>query len=189
MVTLNEIREILTKAVIGKGRRKFDLSVMMPKTVGLVHQVLGTAMINHEVVAKKVANQVEVAGSCEVNVWYTYDGGKSTDITRLDLPYDGVIQLENGLREHLLDSDEIMAEEVVAPYATDVRISSGVIHVDVSLEVMAEVIGETKMRVAILGPVIEPITPEITFDPDDDLAEIDGLIEPNFLEATILPFD
>lgn len=187
---MNDIREIVTKAVIGKANRMFEVTSMMPETVGLVKRVLGTGMINHQMKATRSGNLIEISGSYEVHVWYTYeDELEKTEIIRLQVDYGDVVGLKNPLRENLLESDEIIVEEVIAPYATDVRIEAGIIHVDVVFEVVAEVIGETKMRVAILGPAVGPIIPEISFDPDDDLAEIDAAITPNFLEATILPFD
>lgn len=185
---MNNIREIVTKAVIGKGTRVFETGVAMPETAGLVDRVLGAVMMNHCVEARRSGNQIEISGSYEVHVWYAYDE-KKTDIVRTIVDYGDMIQLRHALREHLLDSDEITIDEVVAPYATDVWIEAGMIHVDVAFEVEAEVIGETKMRVAILGPVVESVKAEISFDPDDDLAEIDSAITPNFLEATIMPFD
>jgi len=189
-MVMNDIREIVTKAVIGKANRMFEVTSMMPETVGLVKRVLGTGMINHQMKATRSGNLIEISGSYEVHVWYTYeDELEKTEIIRLQVDYGDVVGLKNPLRENLLESDEIIVEEVIAPYATDVRIEAGIIHVDVVFEVVAEVIGETKMRVAILGPAVGPIIPEISFDPDDDLAEIDAAITPNFLEATILPFD
>ena len=186
---MNDIREIVTKAVIGKGNRVFDISVVMPETTGLVIRVLGAVMTNHCVTAKKSGDLIEISGSYEVHVWYTYDDDKQTEIVRTTVDYGDVIELRQPLRENLLDSDEIIAEEIVAPYATDVRIEEGMIHVDVAFEVAAEVIGETKMRVAILGPAAPTIKPEISYDPDDDLFEIDAAINPDFLEATIAPFE
>jgi len=187
---MNDIREIVTKAVIGKGNRIFEMTTMMPETAGLVKRVLGTAMINHRINAVKSGDLIEITGSYDIHVWYTYeDEEEKTAIVNLNVNYGDIIGLRNALRENLLETDEIVPEEVIAPYATDVRIESGIIHVDVVFEVAVEVIGETKMRVAILGPVTENVQPEISFDPDDDLAEIDAAITPNFLEATILPFD
>jgi len=189
---MNDIREIVTKAVIGKGNRVFETTSMMPEVIGLVKRVLGAAMINHQIKATRSGNLIEASGSYEIHVWYTYEDaseGEKTEIVRLNVDYDNVISLRNALRENLLESDEIIPEEVVAPHATDVRIEAGVIYVDVVFEIAVEVIGETKMRVAILGPATNSIQPEISFDPDDDLAEIDAAITPHFLEATILPFD
>jgi len=188
-LAMNDIREIVTKAVIGKGNRAFDINVKMPETTELVIRVLGAVMTNHRVNAEKSGDLIEISGSYEVHVWYTYDDDKQTDIVRTTVDYGDIIELHHPLRENLLDSDEITAEEMIAPYATDVRLEAGMIHVDVAFEVAAEVIGETKMRVAILGPVAPTIRPEISFDPDDDLAEIDAAITPDFLEATIEPFE
>ena len=186
---MNDIREIVTKAVIGKGHRVFELVVEMPETPELVIRVLGAIMTNHNVEAKKSGDLVEISGSYDVHVWYTYGNDKETEIVRATVDYGDIIELQDALRDRLLDSDEIIAEEIIAPYATDVRIEAGNIHVDVAFEVAAEVIGETKMRVAILGPAVQTFRPVLTFDPDDDLAEIDAAITPNFLEATIEPFD
>ena len=186
---MNDIREIVTKAVIGKGTRVFDIHVIMPEVAGLVIRVLGAVITNHKVNAQKSGDLIEISGSYEVHVWYTYDDDQQTDIVRTTVDYGDMIKLHQALRSHLLDSDEITAEEIVSPYATDVRIEAGMIHVDVAFEVAAEVIGETKMRVAILGPAGPTIKPEISFDPDDDLFEIDAAIEPDFLEATIAPFE
>jgi len=188
-LAVNDIREIVTKAVIGKGNRVFNTSVTMPETTGLVIRVLGAVMTNHCVNGEKSGDLVEISGSYEIHVWYTYDDDKQTDIVRMTVDYGDIVELYHPLRDNLLDSDEIIALEIVAPYATDVRIEAGMIHVDVAFEVAAEVIGETKMRVAILGPVAQAVRAEITFDPDDDLREIDAAITPDFLEATITPFE
>ena len=48
--------------------------------------------------------------------------------------------------------------------------------VEVEFEIVVEVIGETKMRVSILGPV------ENDCDTDDEEDEIDQQINPNFLK-------
>ena len=187
---MNNIREILTKAVIGQGRRIFNTTVKMPETPVLIGRVLGAVMTNHEVAAKKVGDEIEISGSYDVHVWYTYDDNKKTKIVRTTVEYGDVIGLNNPLRPNLLASDEVIAVEDVAPYATDVRVEQGVVKVDVTFEIMTEVIGETKMRVAILGPVSTTVTPEISYAPEDDyLSEIDSAINPNFLDATIVPFE
>jgi len=186
---MNEIREILTKAVIGKGSKLFEMTTLMPKTSGVINSILGTNVINHETTAKRIGDRIDISGSYDIHIWYAFNDNQETEIVRETVKYHDVITLQNALREKLLEGDDIIAEEVLPPYATDVRIVEGVIHVDIMFEVIAEVIGEMKMRVAILGPVVESITPEISFDPDDDLAEIDALIKPDFLDATILPFN
>ncbi|MCL2560567.1 MAG: outer spore coat protein CotE [Turicibacter sp.] len=192
---MNDIREIVTKAVIGKGRRTFDIPVRMPQVKGEIGRVLGAFITNHQLKATKSKDEVNVAGHYDVHVWYTNSDEIESDIVRLKVDYSERVELVDALRYHLLESDEIAVEALVAPFATDVGIEAGTITVDVSFEIGIEVIGETKMRVAILGPVIEQRSePKLTFEAnassdDDDLSEIDAALNPDFLEAIIEPFE
>ena len=186
---MSNIREILTKAVIGRGVRTFATEVKMPDSTVMVGRVLGAVATNHQVFTEKAGDQIEIYGSYDVHVWYTYDEDKKTKIVRTNVEYGDLIGLQHPLRENLLAGDVISAEEVVAPYATDVRLESNIIKVDITLEVAAEVIGETKMRVAILGPVEATNAPELAYPPQEDwLMEIDHAITPNFLDADFVEF-
>ena len=193
---MNEIREILTKAVIGKGSKKFEMPVRMPQTSDVPGRVLGAFITAHSVKAEKVQEKIEATGSYDVHVWYTDEQETHTNVVRLNVAYGDTVALSDALRTHFLESDELLAEEVVAPFATDVWIEAGVIVVDVAFELQVEVIGETKMRVAILGPVLEEAPPVLTFGTEedeaaqeDDLAEIDAALNPHFLDAIIEPFE
>jgi len=187
---MSNIREILTKAVIGQARRVFNTTVKLPETPVLVGRVLGAVMTNHQVAAKKVGDEIEISGGYDVHVWYTHDDDKKTKIIRTNVDYGDLIGLDNPLRDNLLASDEVTVEEIVAPYATDVRVETGIVKVDVAFEVATEVIGETKMRVAILGPAGSTVPQELPYTPADDyLSEIDAAITPDFLDATIVHFD
>lgn len=187
---MSNIREILTKAVIGQGRRVFNTTVKLPETPVLVVRVLGAVMTNHQVTAQKVGDEIEISGSYDVHVWYTFDEDRKTKIVRTNVAYGDLISLDNPLRDNLLESDEVIVLNTVAPYATDVRLESGIIKVDVAFEIATEVIGETKMRVAILGPVESTVIPEPSYPSEDDyLSELDTAINPNFLDAEIMNFE
>ena len=188
---MNEIREILTKAVIGKGQRSFELNVSLPQTAILPDRTLGAFITNHHMQVAKVGNDIELSGTYDLHCWYTHSGDTETNISKMTVEYGNRVELQNALREHLLETDDILCEEVVAPYATNVRVEEGFIVADVLFEVGVEVIGETKMRVAILGPVLEheralPVPPSLDFD---DLSEIDAAINEDFLDARIDPFE
>ena len=47
------------------------------------------------------------------------------------------------------DSDDIMARIVEHPTCTNAFIEDNVVHIDISLEILAEIIGETKMQVTV----------------------------------------
>ena len=188
---MNDIREIVTKAVIGKGSRKFEMPVRMPAVRGAVGRVLGAFITNHRMDAKRSDDLIEVKGVYDIHVWYTHALDAESDIVRFTVNYGDAIELIDPLRTNLLDTDEITAEELTAPFATDVWIDEGIIVVEISFEVGVEVIGETKMRVAILGPAIERPQPALTFEveSEDDLSDIDAQVTPDFLEAKIEPFE
>ena len=190
---MNDIREIVTKAVIGKGNRKFEMPIRMPEVNGTIGRALGAFITNHQMKAIKSGDMIEVVGQYDVHVWYTNEADTASDIVRLTVNYGDMIELTDALRNHLLESDEITSEELVAPYTTDVWLDAGIIVVEIAFEVGVEVIGETKMRVAILGPVVEveQVQPALTFEQeiDDDLSDIDAAITPDFLEAIIEPFE
>ena len=187
---MNDIREIVTKAVIGKGKRKFEMSVRMPQVSSPVGRVLGTFITNHRMDAKQSDDLIEVTGVCDLHVWYAHEHDAESEIVRLTVTYGDLIELTESLRPHLLETDEIAAEELIAPHPIDVWLDAGVVVVEMAFEVGVEVIGETKMRVAILGPVVERPQPTLTFESEaDDLSEIDQAITPHFLEAIIEPFE
>ena len=199
---MNDIREILTKAVIGRGQRGFEIDVKLPQTPTIPDRTLGAFITNHMMMVKQAGNLIEISGTFDIHVWYSTNGDTETNIAKSTVDYGNFVELRDTLRPHLLSTDEIICEEIVAPYATDVRIEDGIIATDTKFEIGVEVIGETKMRVAILGPVIEkspfvhkpdptPIFP-IEFDDItdmDDLSEIDLAINDDFLDATIENFN
>lgn len=186
---MNDIREILTKAVIGKGKKRFEMPVRMPQVSGTIGRVLGAFITNHRMDAKRLGDLIEVSGQYDIHVWYTHECDAESEIIRFTVDYGDILELTDALRNHLLDTDEITAEELVAPYTTDVWLDSGIIVVEMAFEVGVEVIGETKMRVAILGPVVESPQQVLTMESEDDyLSEIDDAITPDFLEAIIEPF-
>lgn len=187
---MNDIREIVTKAVIGKGKRKFEMPVSMPQVSGTIGRVLGAFITNHQMEAKTSGDMIEVSGQYDIHVWYTNEFDAESEIVRLTVNYGDIIELSDALRSNLLKTDEITAEELTAPYTTDVWLDAGIIVVEIAFEVGVEVIGETKMRVAILGPVVERPQPALTLEAeDDDLSDIDDAITPDFLEAIIEPFE
>ena len=65
-------REIVTKAVIGKGKKQFtdNLSLQAENTPTTV---LGCWVINHTFSGEKINNIVNITGSYDINVWYSYD--------------------------------------------------------------------------------------------------------------------
>ena len=174
---MSDIREIVTKAVIGKGKKKFHLvSALSPEFEP--NSILGCWLINHKFMAKKAENSVEVMGSYDVNVWYSYDNNTKTNVVVNTIDYHDIVTVTRIIRDCLYEGDEIIARTIQQPTCLDARIEEGVIIVEVEFELIVEIIGETKMRVSILGPVLDDEEEDDEFD--DELNSIDT----NFLKNT-----
>ncbi len=175
-IKMNDIREIVTKAVIGKGKKKFTLeSDLLPEFSP--NSILGCWLINHKFMAKKCDNLVEVMGYYDVNVWYSHDQNTKTNVVVSTIEYKDTVQVNRIIRDCLYEGDEIIARTLQQPTCLDARIEDGAIVVEVEFELIVEIIGETKMRVSILGPVLE--------DDDDDESDYEHeleLIDTNFLK-------
>lgn len=151
---MNDIREIVTKAVIGKGKKKFCIvSELSPEFEP--NSILGCWLINHKFMAKKCDNLVEVMGCYDVNIWYSHESNTKTNVVVSTIDYKDNVQVNRIIRDCLYEGDEIIARTIQQPTCLDARIEGNVIIVEVEFELIVEIIGETKMRVSILGPVLD----------------------------------
>ena len=173
-----DIREILTKAVIGNGVKRFRVTASLPISHE-VDAVLGSHILNHKFEGIKAENNVEVTGSFDAHIWYVYAGNAQTYVVRQTIDYGDFVVIGGKLRNELLDQDEVSIEQTVAPMIAGIRLESGAIQVDVEFELLVQIIGETKMRVAILGPT--PDNQVEAIPALDELSEIDEVINTDFL--------
>lgn len=144
-----EYREIITKAVVAKGR-KFTQS---NHTICPPHHpssILGCWIINHKYEARKVGKNVEVSGFFEINVWYSHHENTKTSVATEKVEYKDVIKLKYRDPD-CLDDKEVAVKVLQQPNCVEAVISKkgNKIVVNVEREFLVEVIGETKVCVAI----------------------------------------
>ncbi|RWR11632.1 outer spore coat protein CotE [Siminovitchia fortis] len=144
-----EYREIITKAVVAKGR-KMTLS---NHTINPPHHpssILGCWIINHKYEARKVGKNVEVSGSFDINVWYSHHDNTKTSVVTEKIDYKDVIKLKYRDPD-CLDDKIVSAKVLQQPNCVEAVISKkgNRILVNVEREFLVEVIGETKVCVAI----------------------------------------
>lgn len=143
-----EYRQIITKAVCGKGR-KFSQITHTLKPAEHVHTILGAWVINHEYESEKVGEAVEVRGKYDINIWYSTKGNTQTDVAKQTVTYTEQVPLTYYDR-NLRDQSVIVSAAVTqAPNCVEASIAAnnhGVV-VRVEKEIAVEVIGETKITV------------------------------------------
>ena len=169
---MNEIREIVTKAVVAKGKKVFNLTKKV-KTTEKPYSILGCWIINHEFEATKINNTVKLDGEFEVNIWYSTKNNPKTDILREVITYKKEIETKTVVKEYLENSDDILARIVQHPTCTNAKILEDLVELDITFEIVAEIIGETKMRVTVFKE---------TENWEEEVETLDMDINENFME-------
>ena len=143
-------REIITKAVCGKGR-KFSTA---NHTVTPPHHptsILGAWIINHQYEAVRSGDGIEVIGTYDINIWYSYDRNSQTDVAKETVSYVEHVPLSYIDPKHRASTEEVSADATQEPNCVEANISNsgtGVV-VRVEREFAVEMIAETKVCVAV----------------------------------------
>jgi spore coat protein E len=144
-----EYRQVITKAVCGKGR-KFSQATHTIETPEHVHNVLGAWVINHEFQSNKVGEAVEVQGSYDINIWYSTKGNTKTDVLKETVRYVEQVPLSYFDPHTREVSVSISAAATQSPNCVEASISANrdAVVVRVEKEFAVELVGETKITVA-----------------------------------------
>ncbi|HOA63573.1 MAG: outer spore coat protein CotE [Acholeplasmataceae bacterium] len=171
---MNEIREIVTKAVIGKGKKTIRLKeVVTPHNEPF--SILGCWGINNQYRAKQIdENVVEIVGNFEINIWYSSDNNTKTEVVKKIINYKDTIKTKEIVKEKLSSSNEVIVRMLQEPTCTNAYINGYNIEVDIVFEVLVEVIGETKVKVTVYN------AHDAINDLDDE--DFENEINENFLE-------
>ncbi|MFD0711637.1 outer spore coat protein CotE [Paenibacillus sp. GCM10027626] len=143
-------REILTKAVCGKGR-KFST---VTHTVTPPHNptsILGAWIINHQYEAVRSGDGIEVIGTYDINIWYSYNKNSQTDVAKETLSYVEHVPLSYIDPRHRASTEEVTAESTQEPNCIEANISANgsSVVLRVEREFSVEMIAETKLFVAV----------------------------------------
>lgn len=170
---MNEVREIVTKAVVAKGKKVMHISHQL-KTTAHPYSILGCWIINHEFEAAKRDSLVDIDGTLEVNIWYSTEENTKTDVLRERINYHKDIKVKNIVNNYMKNSDDIIAKILKHPTVTSAKIIDDTIYLEIELEILAEVIGETKMQVTVFLPVESQ---------DEDIDDLDIEVNEDFLNS------
>ena len=157
---MSEIREIMTKAVIAKGRKCFRLNQTIPLN-DEAGNVLGCWVINHKTDSTLGLNSTEVCGSFDVNVWYANPENTATKIAEASINDKENIKIREISCDNVTRNSEVQIKVLQNPTCTNACITENGIELEIIFELLVEVIGETKIMVTVF-------TCQETFDPIDD---------------------
>ena len=172
-------KEIVTKAIIGKGKKTFK-NIYTIDVEQKPDTILGCWVINHNFEGYKSGDKVGVKGSFDINIWYAYDNNQSTTVVNKKIDYNDIfnIKLRPGTE---IDSDtDIIVRSLFQPNCSNVEINNNTIKFNIDKELGIEIVGETKVKIA----VEEDEEPWDIIDDDlteEDEKNIDDEINENYL--------
>lgn len=176
-----QYREIITKAVTGKGR-KFTKDV---NTITANHRpssILGCWIINHHYHAKLAGkDKVEIHGKYDVNIWYAFNDNTKTEVVSQTVEYVDKVPLTIRDKNNLGDESDVHAKAIQQPNCLECSIEEkgNKVKVEVEREFLVEVVGETKVVVKV-DPEGKVHDDEWDLEINDD--ELDEL-DTDFLEG------
>lgn len=174
-------KEIVTKAVIGKGKKYFKDSYYTT-TENIPNTVLGCWVINHNFKGYKSGDKIGVDGSFDINIWYSYDNDSKTTVINKKIEYNDLFNVRIRDNADLTGDTDIIVRSLKQPSCSKVEISDNKISFNIEKELGVEIVGEAKMKIAVEDD--EEPWDEIVDDEkmDDSLKEIDKDVEENYLD-------
>src|SRR5690625_1551314 len=146
-----DYREIITKAVCGKGK-KFTEATHAISPSHKPTSILGCWVINHLYNAKKKSKDtVEINGSYDINIWYSYNDNTKTDVVTERVTYCDIVPLSVKDDKSINDEYDVIAKVVQQPNCLECKIAKQgkKVVVEVEREFVVHIIGETQLYVRV----------------------------------------
>ena len=174
-------KEIVTKAVIGKGKKYFKNNYVLT-TENVPTTVLGCWVINHKFKGYKSGEKVGVDGSYDVNIWYSYDNDSKATVVNKKIDYNDLFNVKVKENADLSSDTDIIVRTLKQPNCVGVNIDAdGNINFNIEKELGVEIVGETKMKIAIEDD--EEPWDDIEDEIDDSvMEEIDNNVKEDYIE-------
>ena len=144
-----KMQEIITKAVVGKGKKEtlenYFFDIENNPTV-----ILGCWVVNHTFKAIKTEDDaIEVNGIFDINVWYAYsiDSDTKTDVITKRVTYSDEIDVILSKNVSRGSKEEIIAHCLKQPSCTNTKIGKGKMMITISKELQVEVIDEVRIKI------------------------------------------
>ena len=144
-------KEIVTKAIVGKGKKTFKNNYEV-ETTDLPTTVLGCWVINHKFKGYKSGDKVGIDGSFDVNIWYSYDNDSKTTVINKKIDYNELVNVKIKEETELSNDTDIIVRVLKQPSCSKVLIKDGNnISFDIEKELGVELVGEAKVKISIEG--------------------------------------
>ena len=171
-------KEIVTKAIVGKGKKYFKNTYTIDTELTPT-TVLGCWVINHKFKGYKTGKEIGVDGSYDVNIWYSYDNDSKTSVINKTINYNDLFNVKVKENTDLSDNTDIIVRTLKQPTVSKVDIDGNSITFNIEKELGVEIVGDTKVKIAIEDDE-EPWDILEDDNIEEDIKEIDE-VQDNYL--------
>ena len=176
---MSAYKEIVTKAVVGKGK-KYYRNTYTVNTETKPNTVLGCWVINHKFSGQEIDGKIEIDGSFDVNLWYSYDNDTKTSVITKNIPYKEVVTVS---QKETTDSSskDIIVRSLKQPSCISAKENGNAINIEIEKELGVEIVGDTKVKIAIEedDEPWDEIPEEVTEEVEN---EITDNIDPDYIK-------
>lgn len=176
---MGSYREIVTKAIISKGKKVFVHQNKIEASNGPT-TVLGCWVINHNFSGVKQNQKVLINGSYDINIWYSYDNDTKTDVIKETYTYNEVVKMNDPNRDY--DNANIIVRSLTDPKCVKVNIEGDKIVYEVELELGIELVGDTKVKISVDDELDDYTLIEDEDTDEKVMDEIDKEVKTDYLE-------
>lgn len=141
----NNIREIITKAIISKGKKRSINKYTFE--IDDISNVLGCWICNHHFDATIKENKPVVLGTYDLHIWYSSDGGIDSMVKKKQITYMDELDVTKKDERDFIGEDEIEANCYKQPKCIKVENNLDGIVVEIEKEMAVSIIGKTCLRV------------------------------------------
>ena len=152
-------KEIVTKAVIAKGKKKYTNTYEIT-VENIPSTILGCWIINHNFEAHEVGDKIVINGSYDANIWYSYDEDTKTMVTTKRITYTEEEKLHADAKDVV--NKDIIVRSLKQPTCISAKEDGNTIKLEIEKELGIEIVGDTKVRIASID------------DKDDDWEELES---------------
>ena len=167
-------KEIVTKAVIAKGKKMFTTDYVINVTNN-PSTILGVWVINHNFSGVKTNNEIKINGSYDVNIWYSYDNDTKTEVVKETNQYTEVVKMRNV--DNDIDDEQIIVRSLKQPSCIKVEINGNNINYSIEKELGVELVGDVKVKIQAdddedpWDEIVEDLSNEEKKNIDDEVSE------------------
>ena len=144
---MSNTREIVTKAVVGKGKKTFTTTKSVKPEL-LPDTILGCWVINHDFKGTKSGNKIIIEGSYDTNIWYSCDKDSKTEVVRDKTEYKEEVNVPTTSNDDDVSNEDVIIRSLRQPTCTRCDIIDGKIEYTVEKDLGVEIVGDVKVKIA-----------------------------------------